>query len=123
MTNPAGPTILVVEDETFVRMETVDFFVDAGFVVIEAWNAAMALLLIEQHPEIQLVFTDVDMPGTMCGLALAKMVSTRWPAMAIMICSGPVDLAKKRLPNNAPFFSKPYDMQRASLAAHQLIAA
>ena len=115
------PTILIVEDENLVRMETVDVFEDAGFTVIEAWSGDMALDLIERHPEVQVVFTDIEMPG-MNGLELARVVSRRWPDLPVMLCSGPVNLSAQKLFQDIPFFSKPYDVDRASQVAHQLIA-
>lgn len=67
--------VLVVED---VLMDTADQLNDRGFVVIEASNADEALIHLANHPDIAVVFTDIDMPGTMNGLKLAATVRDRW---------------------------------------------
>ena len=113
--------ILIVEDDNLVRMETVDVFDETGFEVIEAWSGAMALKMIEQSPEIQVVFTDIEMPGAMNAIELMHKIAERWPKLPVMMCSGPVNLAAKRLFRHIPFFSKPYDVGRASQVAHRLI--
>ena len=114
--------ILIVEDDNLVRMETVDVFDDAGFDVIEAWSGSMALELLETHPQIRVVFTDIEMPGGMSGVELMRTIGKRRPDVPVMICSGPVNLAARRLYQQVPFFSKPYDFGRACSTAHSLIA-
>jgi DNA-binding NtrC family response regulator len=116
------PTILIVEDDNLIRMETVDAFEDAGFTVIEAWNGVIAIELIERHPEIQVVFTDIEMPGGVNGIELMRIVERRWPDISVMICSGPINLAVKKLYRHIPFFSKPYDTGRASTIARDMIS-
>jgi CheY-like chemotaxis protein len=69
--------VLLVEDDTLVRMDTASFLEGAGFVVHEADNAAAAIRSLELHDEIRLVFTDVNMPGWMNGLALAHYIHGR----------------------------------------------
>ncbi|MBB3543830.1 response regulator [Rhizobium sp. BK399] len=67
-------TVLVVEDEPLLRLAIVANLQDEGFTVLEASGAAAAIGIIENHPEITLLFTDIDMPGTMDGLLLAAFV-------------------------------------------------
>lgn len=76
---------LVAEDEVLLRMEAADLLNDAGFSVQEAVNAEGALGYLERHPEVQLLFTDVQMPGACDGFALAREVAQRWPHIAIVV--------------------------------------
>jgi CheY-like chemotaxis protein len=81
--------ILLVEDETLVRMIASDVLTeDAGYRVIEAGNADEALTLLEVRHDVRLVFTDVDMPGSLNGYALARIVDMRWPGIGVIVTSG-----------------------------------
>ena len=75
------PTVLVVEDEMVLRMRAVDIVEDAGFKAVEAINADEALSILESRSDISLLFSDIQMPGTMDGLKLAQAVHVRWPAL------------------------------------------
>jgi len=105
-------TVLVVDDEVLIRMMIVDAVEDAGFRVLEASNADEAIELLEDHPEIRIVFTDVNMPGTMDGLRLAAAVRGRWPPVEIIVASGKRVVPVGELPPRGIFFSKPYDINR-----------
>ncbi|PZQ86928.1 MAG: hypothetical protein DI534_15730 [Leifsonia xyli] len=107
-TPSATRVVLVVEDDPLVRMSAVDIVEDADFVAYEARNADQALRMLEAHPEISVLFTDIDMPGTMDGLALAHAVRQRWPHMTIIIASGHVRIEKGDMPDDGVFFPKPY---------------
>ncbi len=72
-------TLLIVEDEALVRIDLADLLGDMGYEVIEAAGADQAIALLETHPEIVAVITDIQMPGSMDGLALARAVRERWP--------------------------------------------
>src|SRR5437868_3782887 len=85
-----NPTVLVVEDEMLLRMRAVDIVEDAGFSSIEAVNADDALAVLESRSDIDLLFTDIQMPGTMNGLKLAHAVHERWPSIKIILVSGQV---------------------------------
>ncbi|KQT46399.1 transcriptional regulator [Aureimonas sp. Leaf454] len=100
--------VLVVEDEPLLLMDAVDLMEDAGFTTYGASNAAEAIVLLERHPEIRVMFTDIDMPGTMDGLMLAKAVRDRWPPVAIIVTSGHVRIRQQDLPEGGVFFDKPY---------------
>ena len=113
--NDSARCILVVEDEPLVRFDAVDLIEDAGFTVFDAGNAAEAVSLLEQH-HIDVLFTDIDMPGEMDGLDLARSVRKRWPEVAIIIVSGHTKLARSDVPGYGQFFSKPY-MRSAILKA------
>jgi CheY-like chemotaxis protein len=100
--------VLVVEDETLVRMNSADLIRDLGFDVIEAVDADHAVLLLEQMPGITLLFTDVQMPGSMDGLRLAAVVKDRWPPIALLITFGQLHPPAADMPAGARFISKPY---------------
>lgn len=103
------PHILVVEDEALVRMMVLDLATAAGFEVVGAGSADEALALAETGREIVLLFTDIDMPGTMDGLGLARFVREKWPATAIVVASGKHRPGADELPSDAVFLPKPYD--------------
>jgi two-component system, response regulator PdtaR len=104
------PVVIVSEDEALVRMFTVDFLEDAGFEVLEAANADQALLVLEQHPNVQAIVTDIEMPGPMNGLELARQIRDRLPEIAILVVSGRVRPAPHQLPPGAKFLSKPVNV-------------
>lgn len=99
---------LVAEDDPLIRMEAADALGDVGFDVLEAGTAAKALEQLEQHPEVALLFTDVQMPGPFDGLALAHEARRRWPQMPIIVVSGKATPSPAQLPEGARFLSKPY---------------
>ena len=88
MQSPLRPVVLLVEDELFVRMATADALMDAGFDVIETANAQAAHEVLLHRADIQVLFTDVKMPGSMDGLELASLVRRRWPHILVVITSG-----------------------------------
>jgi CheY-like chemotaxis protein len=106
-----NPVILLVEDESLLRMNLSDHLEDCGFVPIEAGNAEEAIKIIESRSDIDLVFTDVQMPGDIDGFGLAKWIRENRPELAVFVASGyagKFDLAKE-LCAGEQFFSKPYD--------------
>ncbi len=116
-------TVIVVEDETLVRMDIAMSLQDEGFIVLEASNADEAIGLLDAHPEIRLMFTDIDMPGSMDGLKLAKAVRDRWPPVKIIVASGHCRLTDELLPIEGKFFSKPYDHARIISAMREMLVA
>jgi two-component system, response regulator PdtaR len=114
--------VLVVEDETLVRMDIVDQLEDLGFRVLEAANADEAVLLLRQHPGIQVMFTDVDMPGEMDGLKLAAAVRDRWPPVKIIVTSGHHDVQLSDMPLDSRFFTKPYQASAIARAAREMVS-
>lgn len=99
---------LVVEDEAMLLLDVVEQLQAEGYRVYEATNADAAIDLLEAHRDIRLIFTDIDMPGSMDGLKLAAAVRDRWPPVKIIVTSGHhiVDIAD--IPDGSVFFSKPY---------------
>lgn len=110
------PTVvLVVEDEMLLRMRAVDMVEDAGFTPIEAVDADEAVAILESRSDIALLFTDIQMPGSMDGLKLAHAVHERWPPIRIILVSGQLKLANIDIPAESRFFGKP-------LVAKEMIA-
>lgn len=101
-------TVLVVEDQTLVRMFMADFLDEAGFKVFEAVNADEALQILQARPDIQAIVTDVEMPGSIDGLELARVVRERWPGVGLIISSGRARPGPDELPENVVFLAKPY---------------
>lgn len=108
MPHRLGAVALVAEDDPMVRMEAADVLGDAGFDVLEASTSSLALAQLEQHPEVALLFTDVQMPGDFDGLALAHEARRRWPQMPIVVVSGKVTPQPSQMPEGARFLPKPY---------------
>jgi CheY-like chemotaxis protein len=103
------PVILVVEDETLLRMLAGDILTeDAGYRVIEAVNADEALILLESRHDVRLVFTDVNMPGALNGFALARIVDMRFPGIKVIVTSGLAWPGIGDLPKGKRFLPKPY---------------
>src|ERR1700716_3440091 len=113
----AGPTgsltiVLVVEDEMVLRMRAVDIVEDAGFTAIEAVNADEAMSILESRSDISLLFTDIQMPGSMDGLKLAHAVPARWPSIKIILVSGQVKPSEADKPADSRFFGKPIEVKQ-----------
>lgn len=103
------PVVLIVEDEPLVRMNAADELEEAGFHVLEAANADVALAVLEAcSGEVQVLFTDVHMPGSMDGMALAEQVYRRWPHVRLLIASGHPRPHPDEIPDHGQFVPKPY---------------
>src|SRR6202011_627139 len=113
--------ILVVEDEMLLRMRAVDMVEDAGFTAVEAVNADDALAVLESRSDIELLFTDIQMPGSMDGLKLAFAVHERWPAIKIILVSGQLKLTDADKPADSRFFGKPLDAKEMIAAMQDMI--
>ena len=100
---------LVVDDDALILMESTGILEDAGFQVLEAMNVAQALQVLERHHgEIDLLFTDVQMPGGATGFDLARRTAESWPDIAIVVASGHVRPNPGDLPDGATFIGKPF---------------
>ena len=102
------PVVLIVEDEFLLRMDAVAMIAAAGFEVVEASNADEAIEILEARRDITVVFTDIQMPGSMDGLKLARAVRGRWPPIKIVATSGQLDLRETDLPEGGRFLAEPY---------------
>jgi two-component system, response regulator PdtaR len=116
-----APVILIVEDDPLLRMLAVEFVKEAGFETLEASDADQAVAILESRSEIAVLFTDIDMPGSMNGLELALAASNRWPAIEILIASGHVRLRPADLPPNGRFLGKPYRAEAMMAELHSLV--
>ena len=115
--------VLVVEDETFIRMDVVDMLRAAGFDILEAANADEAIRLLECNSDVRLIFTDIDMPGSMNGLKLSAAVRDRWPPVKIIATSGHFKVQAGDLPVDARFIAKPYQPAEIISAVRELTSA
>jgi CheY-like chemotaxis protein len=103
------PVVLIVEDEFLLRMDAVDMIAAAGFEAVEAANADEAIKILEARRDITVVFTDIQMPGSMDGLKLARAVRGRWPPIKIVATSGHLHVKESDLPEGGRFLPKPYN--------------
>jgi CheY-like chemotaxis protein len=117
------PVVLVVEDEMLIRMDIVDQIEAAGFEVLEASNADEAIAILERNPNTHIVFTDVDMPGSMDGIKLAQAVQGRWPPIKIVVTSGQFKVRDEDMPAGGLFFNKPYNPSEVIRSLRELIQA
>jgi two-component system, response regulator PdtaR len=115
------PVVLVVEDESLVRLTATNMVEDAGFEAIAASDADEAIRILESRNDISAVFTDVQMPGSMNGLRLAWVVRNRWPPVALILTSGQTDLASTDFPSGGRFLQKPYLHSEVEAALRQVI--
>ena len=113
--------MLVVEDEMMLRMRAVDIVEDAGFRSVEAIDADQALSILESRSDISLLFTDIQMPGSMDGLKLAHAVHDRWPAIKIILVSGQVKPSDADRPIDSRFFGKPLEMKRMVAELQEMV--
>ncbi len=107
--NNGKAVVLVVEDSTIIRMGAVDLVLSAGYEALEACDADEAIRILEEREDVDLVFTDVQMPGTMDGIKLCHYIRERWPPVKLLVASGKAILEESSLPVGSRFFSKPYD--------------
>ena len=114
--------VLAVEDEPLILMLAIDMIRDAGFEPLWASNADEAIRILESRDDIRIVFTDINMPGSMDGIKLAQAVRGRWPPIKIIVTSGFSGGELKLLPEGSQFIPKPYDPSQISDALHRLAA-
>src|SRR6201995_3680749 len=97
------PVVLVVEDEFLLRMDAADVIGAAGFEVLEAANADEAITILEARSDITVIFTVIQMPGSMDGLKLARAVRGRWPPVKIIATSRRQNVGETDLPEEGQF--------------------
>lgn len=117
------PNVLVVEDEAILRMRAVDIVHDAGFNPVEAVNADQALSILESRSDISLLFTDIQMPGSIDGLKLAHAVHRRWPSIKIVLVSGKINLSEIDTPESSRFFGKPLEAAQMIAELQDMVGA
>lgn len=121
--NNGKAVVLVVEDSTIIRMGAVDLVLAAGYEALQASDADEAIAILETRGDIDLVFTDVQMPGTMDGIKLAHYIRDRWPPVKLIVASGAAILQESSLPGGSHFFSKPYDDHTITETMARLLAS
>ncbi len=112
------PVALVVEDEGLARLLAVDVLDEAGFEVLDAADAEAALLQMAMRPDVRLMFTDIQMPGTLDGMELARRVHERWPHVLLLITSGACAPARSEIADHGRFLAKPYS---ATQLLHEIL--
>jgi two-component system, response regulator PdtaR len=117
------PTVLVAEDEALVRQLSVFELEDAGYRVIEAANAGQAIAILETGIPVDVLFTDVNMPGDMDGIRLVRLVHNRWPDVGLIVTSGRADIPAADLPDDGQFIRKPYRLSEMSEMVGRVAAA
>jgi two-component sensor histidine kinase/CheY-like chemotaxis protein len=106
-----------------LRMRAVDIVEDAGFTAVQAVNADEALAILESRSDISLLFSDIQMPGSMDGLKLAHAVHDRWPSIKIILVSGQVKLSDSDKPADSRFFGKPLEMKQMITELQEMVGA
>jgi CheY-like chemotaxis protein len=104
----AKPAILVVDDEELLRLNAADLLEENGYSVVEAANAEDALRTLERRPDVRLLFTDIQMPGPIDGIELARQVHERWPHILLVMTSGQKQPSRAEIPDEGRFIAKPY---------------
>lgn len=113
--------VLVVEDESLIRMGAVQMLEAADFAVIEAFNAHEAVEILENRTDVRAIFTDINMPGTLDGLRLAELVRDRWPPIHLIVTSGKRPPDPDDLPPLGRFIRKPYDPAHVIATLRELL--
>lgn len=116
-----APNVLVVEDEMMLRMRAVNIVEDAGFNPVEAVSADEAIAILETRSDISLLFTDIQMPGSMDGLKLAHAVHDRWPHIKIILVSGQIKPTDAERLTDARFFGKPLSSEKMVLQLQSMV--
>jgi CheY-like chemotaxis protein len=112
--------VLVVEDEFLIRMDTVQMVEEAGCEALAAVNADEALRILSSRPDIAIVFTDINMPGSMNGLELAEVIAENWPSVRVVLTSGKLVVRDEDLPDDDRFIPKPFNFDQVARVIHEL---
>lgn len=119
VTKAPTPLVLVVEDEIFLRYVTAEYLEDCGFSVLQAANADEAVGLLERNRDVGAVFSDIQMPGSMNGLGLARWIIETLPGVKVLLTSGQVQSATAR---EWTLLAKPYDMAEVERRLREMTA-
>ena len=111
-----GPEVLVIREIPEPEPK-------AGYAVIQADGSRQAMLALEARGEIHLLFTDVQMPGDIDGLQLARLVRRRWPCVRVLVTSGQYPVTQEEMPSGGRFLSKPYVAAEVVRQVDELLAA
>jgi CheY-like chemotaxis protein len=114
--------VLVVEDEALIREDVIDVLEREGFTVLRAANVREALTILDRHQDIQALFTDIQMPGVLDGLDLARHVAARRSEIAVLVTSGRSSAAPDDLPPAGRFIPKPYMPRTVARMLREMIS-
>ena len=110
--NARSPLVVFAEDDDPVRLNVAEPIEEAGYEVIDVPDAHAALEAIAGRTDVRVLFTDIEMPGGIDGLDLARMVHERWPKVLLLITSGRVAPRKEEIADHGHFLAKPYSAQQ-----------
>ena len=116
----AGQIVLIVDDEPLQRLTVADMLYEAGFWTVEAGDADQAIRMLESRDDIRIVFLDIVMRHGIDGLALARLISRRWPHIHIVLASGKMYAPEQAMPEDAVFFHKPYRSRDVVPVLHRM---
>jgi CheY-like chemotaxis protein len=119
---PAHKTILVVEDDVLIRFMIADDLMASGYQIIQAATADEALKVLQSSAHLDLILTDIRMPGSMDGLALAARARAQWPHLKIIVLSGDLPAISATIPADA-FIPKPYSASAVLICVKQLLGS
>ncbi len=105
---PSRPAALIVEDQPLVGLVASDILRESGFQTFHAYDAEAATLLLDEHPEIELMVTEAQLPGGMTGIELCHRVSRERPDLRLVITAAGSGLHPVDLPSGARILRKPY---------------
>ncbi|WP_312795800.1 response regulator [Tianweitania sp.] len=115
------PTALIVDDEALLRMHAAEVLEENGYTVLEAATADEALQILATTSDVKLLFTDIEMPGKLDGLELARRVHDRWPHILLVVTSGRLRPGDEELPEPGCFIAKPYkEAELVTKITHQV---
>ena len=107
--------VLVVEDDPLILMAAAEALREAGFIVTVAETAdEAARVLAAAAGAFDAVFSDIETPGELDGLALARLIGETWPAIGLVVTSGRIVPVEGSLPSRARFLGKPYDLDHVT---------
>lgn len=113
--------VLVVEDEPLILLDALEIVTAAGFHALAAANADEAIAILESRNDIRVIFTDINMPGSIDGLKLAHAVRRRWPPIEIIVASAALFGGEHKLPERGVFIRKPYSEQQLARTLRELV--
>jgi CheY-like chemotaxis protein len=102
------PVALIVEDQPFVGMVASDILRESGFETFHAYDAKAARQVLDEHPEIELVVTEAQLPGEVTGVELCKEVFQERPQVRLVVTAVSPELHRRDVPNGARVLRKPY---------------
>ena len=105
---PSRPAALIVEDQPFVGMVASDILKESGFDTFHAYDADAAAQLLDEHPEIELMLTEAQLPGTIDGLELCRRVSAERPDVQLVLTGTSPQLQSNDVPSGTRVLRKPY---------------